>query len=113
MEALEALSGPFDERFFLYFEDADAALRLRAAGWSTVTTDLLTVRHERSGLGGLSGDLDSPGARFAALERQRSYELFVSDAAPLPRVTRTLGRAAARLRRGMVTRRMRVQGVPG
>lgn len=110
-QALETLPGPFDERFFLYFEDADLALRLRAAGWSTVTTDLLTVRHERSGLGGLSADLSSPGGRFAALERQRSYELFVSDAAPLPLSMRILGRAAARVRRHVVNRGLRRVGV--
>ena len=109
--ALDSLAGPFDERFFLYYEDADAALRLRAAGWSTVTTDLLRIRHERSGLGALAGDLGSPGARFAAAERQRSYELFVSDAAPLPHVTRVIGRVAARVRRHMVRRGLRRAGV--
>jgi N-acetylglucosaminyl-diphospho-decaprenol L-rhamnosyltransferase len=106
-EALAELRGPFDERFFLYFEDADVSLRLQAAGWSTITTDLVTVEHGRSGLGGLHGDLTTPGARRAARERQRSYELFVSDAAPLPFQTRIIGPAAARIRRHMVTRDLR------
>jgi GT2 family glycosyltransferase len=111
LDALAGLTGPFDERFFLYFEDADVALRLRASGWSTITTDLVSVRHERSGLGGLSGDVSTKAGRFAALERQRSYELFVSDAAPLPRLTRSLGRIAAPVRRRMVTRRLGTEGV--
>jgi N-acetylglucosaminyl-diphospho-decaprenol L-rhamnosyltransferase len=111
MSALRAMDGPFDERFFLYFEDADLALRLAARGWSTVTTDLLTVQHGRAGLGGRSGDLGSSAARLATRERQRSYELFVSGPAPLPAATRLAGRAAARLRGRMVRRRLRDCGV--
>jgi hypothetical protein len=43
--ALEAVSG-FDERFFLYEEDADLCLRLRKAGWRVVYTPAAEVRHQ-------------------------------------------------------------------
>jgi GT2 family glycosyltransferase len=42
--ALEAASG-FDDRFFLYEEDADLCRRLRAAGWRVVYTPEAEVRH--------------------------------------------------------------------
>jgi GT2 family glycosyltransferase len=42
--ALVAVSG-FDERFFLYEEDADLCRRLRAAGWRVVFTPRAEVRH--------------------------------------------------------------------
>lgn len=106
MAALDGLAGPFDERFFLYFEDADLALRLRAAGWGTVTTDLVTVQHGRGGLGGRRGGLADAAARFAAVERQRSYERFVSGPTPLPPARRMLGRLAAPVRGRLVGRRL-------
>jgi GT2 family glycosyltransferase len=43
-EALEAVGG-FDERFFLYQEDADLCRRVRAAGWRVVFTPAAEVRH--------------------------------------------------------------------
>ncbi len=43
-EALEAVGG-FDERFFLYEEDADLCRRLRVAGWRVVFTPAAEVRH--------------------------------------------------------------------
>jgi GT2 family glycosyltransferase len=112
MDALRSLAGPFDERFFLYYEDAQLALRLRAAGWTTVTTDLLTVRHERAGLGARNGGLGFPAARLAAVERQRSYELFVADA-PLPLGRRVAGRVAAFARGRIVRHRLRRAGLGG
>ena len=43
-EAFDAVSG-FDERFFLYEEDADLCRRLRAAGWSVLYTPAAEARH--------------------------------------------------------------------
>jgi GT2 family glycosyltransferase len=42
--AFEAVSG-MDERFFLYWEDADLCFRLRRAGWSTVYSPVVGVTH--------------------------------------------------------------------
>lgn len=107
MSALQSVPGPFDEGFFLYFEDADLALRLRARGWGTVTTDLVTVQHGRAGLGGRAGALAEAAARLAVTERQRSYERFVAGRTPLPRGRRAAGRVAARVRGHLVRRRLR------
>ncbi|MGZ4356987.1 MAG: glycosyltransferase [Gaiellaceae bacterium] len=105
MSALETLEGPFDERFFMYFEDADLALRLRRGRWRTVTSDLMTVVHGRGGLGGLQGPAVSEAERRALVHRQRSYELFVA-ASPISPGRRLLGLFAARLRRRVVSRRL-------
>jgi GT2 family glycosyltransferase len=42
--AFDAMGG-FDERFFLYEEDADLSRRVRAAGWQVVFTPAAEVRH--------------------------------------------------------------------
>lgn len=41
--------GGFDERFFMYGEDADLSLRARRAGWRPVTTPSVTVMHRGGG----------------------------------------------------------------
>lgn len=43
-EAIEAVSG-FDERFFLYWEDADLCKRLKEAGWKVVYFTKAEVMH--------------------------------------------------------------------
>jgi N-acetylglucosaminyl-diphospho-decaprenol L-rhamnosyltransferase len=43
-EAFEAVGG-MDEKFFLYWEDADLCFRLRRAGWSTVYNPVAGVTH--------------------------------------------------------------------
>ncbi len=43
-EAFDAVDG-FDERFFLYWEDADFCFRARRAGWATVFHPDVTVTH--------------------------------------------------------------------
>jgi N-acetylglucosaminyl-diphospho-decaprenol L-rhamnosyltransferase len=66
--ALEAVAG-FDERFFLYEEDADLCRRLRAAGWRVVFTPAAEVRH------GLGHSM-AKAPRRARLEYDRSHLLY-------------------------------------
>ena len=47
-EALERIS-PLDERFFLYFEDADLCRRAREAGWSVFYLPEVEVLHQTGG----------------------------------------------------------------
>ena len=47
-EALESVS-PLDERFFLYFEDADLCRRAREAGWSVFYLPGVGVLHQTGG----------------------------------------------------------------
>lgn len=61
--------GGFDERFFLFFEDIDFCLRLRAAGGRVVYDPTVTVVHER----GASADGDPINAGKAY---RRSQLLF-------------------------------------
>jgi GT2 family glycosyltransferase len=50
----EALAqvGPFDERFFLYAEEADWQQRARRAGWRPVCVDGAAGQHQGAGTGG-------------------------------------------------------------
>ncbi len=66
--ALEAVSG-FDERFFLYEEDADLCRRLRSAGWRVVFTPAAEVRHHL-------GRSMAKAPRRARLEYDRSHLLY-------------------------------------
>jgi hypothetical protein len=66
--ALEAVAG-FDDRFFLYEEDADLCRRLRAAGWRVVFTPSAEVRHQ------LGRSMAKTPAR-ARLEYHRSHLLY-------------------------------------
>jgi len=66
--ALAAVSG-FDERFFLYEEDADLCRRLRAAGWRVVFTPAAEVRHRL-------GFSMAKAPRRARLEYHRSHLLY-------------------------------------
>jgi len=66
--ALEAVGG-FDESFFLYEEDVDLCLRVRAAGWRVVYTPTAEVVHH------LGRSMDqAPG--LARLEYHRSHLRF-------------------------------------
>ena len=49
--ALEGLGGALDDRFFMYWEDADLSIRLRRAGWRLAAYPGAHVRH----FGGASG----------------------------------------------------------
>jgi N-acetylglucosaminyl-diphospho-decaprenol L-rhamnosyltransferase len=63
--ALEAVGG-FDERYFLYEEDADLCRRLRLAGWRVVFTPAAEVRHRL-------GHSMAQARRRARLEYHRSH----------------------------------------
>jgi N-acetylglucosaminyl-diphospho-decaprenol L-rhamnosyltransferase len=66
--ALEEVGG-FDERFFLYEEDADLCRRLREAGWRVVFTPAAEVKHHL-------GRSMSKAPRRARLEYHRSHLLY-------------------------------------
>ena len=67
-EALDAVSG-FDERFFLYEEDADLCRRVRAAGWQVLFTPEAEARHAR-------GRSMARTPERARLEYHRSHLLY-------------------------------------
>jgi GT2 family glycosyltransferase len=69
--AWEAIGG-FDERFFLFYEDDDLCLRLRAAGHGLVLVDGATALH----LGGASAPRNPGRLFFRALHMARSRVLF-------------------------------------
>ncbi len=74
--ALESV-GLLDERFFLYWEDADICFRLRRAGWRLAVAGSSKVWHEVSATAGRkSGPLDTI--------RSRSTVLFFDKHSPVP-----------------------------
>jgi hypothetical protein len=81
--ALEAVAG-FDERFFLYEEDADLCRRLRATGWRVLFTPAAEVRHRL-------GQSMAKAPRRARLEYDRSHLLYYR------KHNRPVARAALRL----------------
>lgn len=52
LQAVRISTGFFDEDFFLYREDADLALRLRAAGWRCLYVPSAVAYHRRANLPG-------------------------------------------------------------
>jgi len=66
--AFDAVSG-FDERFFLYEEDADLCRRVRAAGWRVVFTPAAEARHAL-------GRSMARAPERARLEYDRSHLLY-------------------------------------
>ena len=67
-EAFDAVSG-FDERFFLYEEDADLCRRVRAAGWQVVFTPEAEATHAK-------GRSMARAPERARLEYHRSHLLY-------------------------------------
>jgi GT2 family glycosyltransferase len=47
-DALAAVGGGFDERFFVYSEEVDLCLRIKRAGWTIVHLPTLTILHHGS-----------------------------------------------------------------
>ena len=87
-EALYAVGG-FDEEFFLYEEDVDLCVRLRAAGWSVLFTPQVEVVHR------LGASMESARDR-ARLEYHRSHLRFYAK--HNGRAPHTLLRAALAVR---------------
>jgi N-acetylglucosaminyl-diphospho-decaprenol L-rhamnosyltransferase len=76
-EALEAAGG-FDERYFLYWEDADLCRRLRAAGWTTRYLPGAVVVHD-------VGQSSRHARRLANREFHRSaYRYYATHVTPHP-----------------------------
>jgi GT2 family glycosyltransferase len=88
--------GPFDERFFLYFEDVEWCLRARAAGFALRVEERATARHGAgSSTGGGTGETwayYSTRNRLWLLQRMRGRATARREAA------NTSARALLRLR---------------
>ncbi|MDP2182305.1 MAG: glycosyltransferase family 2 protein [Actinomycetota bacterium] len=67
-DAFERL-GPFDERFFVYYEEVDWMERARAAGYATVFTPEVVVTH-RAGTSSEGAEEDVP---LLLIESQQAY----------------------------------------
>ncbi len=97
--ALDAVSG-FDERFFLYEEDADLCRRVRAAGWHVLFTPQAELLHAR-------GRSMARAPERARLEYHRSHLRYYRKHCGLPQraLLRLLlaGRAGVELARGAVS----------
>ncbi len=62
-------NGGFDDRFYLYYEDADLSLRLTAAGFRLLHAPRAEVRHH----GSASTGSRSPSSRYYALRNRRLF----------------------------------------
>jgi hypothetical protein len=67
-QALESV-GPFDERYFLYWEETDWLVRAGAAGWRALFQPAMCAAH----IGGRSSDGHSERLRLLLIESQRVY----------------------------------------
>lgn len=83
-DRLASING-FDERFFLYWEDADLCLRLRQAGWTIRYVSNATVVH--------TGGVSSGSARAVSIRafHRSAYVYYATHLAHDP-VTRAIGR---------------------
>jgi GT2 family glycosyltransferase len=61
-------SGPFDEAFFMYAEDADLCTRIREAGWQVMFTPVIEVTHDHG--------LSTRGSRRMIREHSRSIYIY-------------------------------------
>lgn len=59
-QALEAVAG-YDERFFVYYEDADLSLRIRKAGFGLLLAPQAVVRHAHAAASKANDRKDYPG----------------------------------------------------
>jgi hypothetical protein len=69
--------GPFDERYFLYYEDLDYGLRLRRAGWRSELAAHATAIHRRSASTERLGD-----RRFTMVQRNLLWCAVINLSAP-------------------------------
>jgi GT2 family glycosyltransferase len=81
--------GPFDERFFAYYEDVDLSWRARLRGWKVIYAPRAVVRHAHRGTTGGWSD-----AFVYYTERNRL--MLLVKLAPAERVLEQLGNALAR-----------------
>lgn len=85
--------GGFDERFFIYFEDADLSWRLRARGWRTVHVPSARVIHEGSATIGTA----TPSSRYYPLRNRWLFStLHAPDGVSAERERRRQQRGARR-----------------
>ncbi len=88
-EALRAVAlpdgGSFDERLGSYYEDAELAVRLRAAGWRALSVPAARARHAGSATAGRARWASVHGNRYLALARLLGSGLW-------PRLPALLGR---------------------
>jgi GT2 family glycosyltransferase len=74
--AFSALGG-FDDRYFLYYDDADFCFRARTAGWAVRTVPAAAMRHR----GGVS--TGGPGAARTVYYMRRNALLFAERHGPI------------------------------
>jgi GT2 family glycosyltransferase len=67
--AFEAV-GPFDEDYFLYFEDSDLSVRARAAGWELWIAPRAVIRHRE---GAATGGRGAPLAMYYFIRNRRRF----------------------------------------
>jgi N-acetylglucosaminyl-diphospho-decaprenol L-rhamnosyltransferase len=110
-EALERV-GPMDERFFMYGEDLDLCLRIRASGWRVVYYPAVRVVHHKGGA-------TRKYSHHMIREFYRSMELFhqkhFAASSPMPvnvsvRMAVRLGCAVALIRNALRSPERRAVG---
>jgi len=89
-------AGLFDERFFLYWEDAELCARLRRAGWEMAVAGEAKVWHASSATTGRDAEL-----RMFHITRSLALYLGARSRAPgVESLVATLFQAAGKLVRG-------------
>ncbi|PNV96700.1 group 2 family glycosyltransferase [Pseudomonas protegens] len=88
--------GGFDERFFMYYEDADLSWRLRKAGWKLFFEPRSVVRHIHAGS---SGEW-SPGFRYHVTRNYRLNGFKNAGAAQIVLLIALFSRSLVRAARG-------------
>jgi len=97
-----AETGGFDERYFMYGEDVDLCLRLRARGWRCRYHPAVTVVHVGGGSG--EGGRRTPRADAAFF---RAMAPLLRDHLPGPRGRVTAGAVAVAAEAGLAASRLR------
>jgi GT2 family glycosyltransferase len=71
--------GPLDEAYFMYFEDVDYCMRLRAAGWDVLATPDVEVVHAIAKGSSRSETLPADGGEEPALHYFRKFHPQVAE----------------------------------